>query len=44
MTEILDYANSVATSKEEIRQALISRGVTCEQSVPLSEYANIIKK
>lgn len=42
MTEILDYANSVATSKEEIRQAMVARGVECDQSVPLSEYANKI--
>ncbi|MBP5215510.1 MAG: hypothetical protein J6039_03020 [Alphaproteobacteria bacterium] len=42
MTEILDYANSIATSKENIRQALVARGVTCGSEVPLDDYANKI--
>lgn len=42
MTEILDLANSIAASKEEIRQAIVARGVDCGQNVPLADYADKI--
>ena len=42
MTEILDYARSIEVSKEDIRQAMVARGVVCDQSVPLSDYADKI--
>jgi len=41
-TEILTLANSIAASKESIRQALVSRGVSCNTSVPLADYADKI--
>lgn len=43
MTQILELANSVAASKEDIRQAIVSRGSSCDVSVPLEDYARIIR-
>lgn len=42
MTELTNLANSIAASKENIRQALVARGVDCAASVPLADYAGKI--
>ena len=41
-TEILTLANSIAESKESIRQAIVARGTSCDASVPLADYADKI--
>lgn len=43
MTELTDLANSIAQSKEEIRQAIEERGMPCSVSVPLADYADKIR-
>lgn len=36
--DILDLANSIADSKEKIRQTIVKRGVACDASVKLADY------
>lgn len=43
MTELTDLANSIANSKEQIRQAIEDRGMECGIEVPLADYANKIR-
>lgn len=43
MTELTDLANSIAQSKEEIRQAIEERGMPCSVSVPFADYADKIR-
>lgn len=43
MTELTDLANSIANSKEQIRQAIEDRGMECGVEVPLADYANKIR-
>ena len=38
MTEILDLANSIAETKENIRTAIVARGIECGTDVPFANY------
>lgn len=44
MTEILDLANSIKQTKENLRQAIVSRGVACGVDVKFVEYPEKIKQ
>ena len=44
MTEILDLANSIQQTKENLRQAIVSRGVACGVNVKFVEYPEKIKQ
>lgn len=44
MSDILDLANNIATSKENIRQAIVNKKVECDKTVPLNQYADKISQ
>lgn len=44
MTEIKDLATSIANTKEELRQAIVSHGVPCDTNVKFSEYPSKVKQ
>lgn len=44
MTEILDLANSIATTKENIRTAIVNRGIACGTDVPFASYPGKISQ
>lgn len=44
MSDILDLANNIATSKENIRQAIVNKKVECDNTVPLNQYADKISQ
>lgn len=44
MSDILDLANTIATDKENIRQAIVNKKVECDNTVPLNQYADKISQ
>lgn len=44
MSDILDLANNIATSKENIRQAIVNKKVECDNTVPFNQYADKISQ
>lgn len=44
MTEIKDLATAIANTKEELRQAIVSRGVPCDTNVKFSEYPSKVRQ
>lgn len=44
MTEIKDLATAIANTKEELRQAIVSHGVSCDTSVKFSEYPSKVRQ
>lgn len=44
MSDILDLANSIATCKEDIRQAIINKKVECDNTVPFKQYADKVSQ
>lgn len=44
MSDILDLANNIATSKENIRQAIVNKKVECNNTVPFNQYADKISQ
>ena len=44
MVEIIDLANSIAETKENIRTAINERGISVDTNIPFSQYPQKIKE